>query len=394
MRITLLLAFFSLSSSVFGQIDQSLLVIGRTTGSKTFYDGNSTRIFGFAQTLGAAIDIPGPTLIVNEGDSIEIDFWNMSQGAPHTIHLHGLDVNQENDGVPALSWDVGHNQHGFYKFKAPHPGTYLYHCHVVSTIHVQAGMYGVIIVRPANGSSNLTWLGGETFDVDFLFTCSEVDTNWHTDGVLDHPYDTINPMMAVMVPSSYAPQYYLVNGLSDTQLSNPANYFVAGENNKVLARLVNVGYYGVRYIFPSALNARTVSSDGRPLPMEYLSDTVEVMPGERYGTLLQLGSDSLYPVTIEYFNLNTQTVTSIQTAYIRTSGLGIELNEEINNVISPNPSNGIFYSNTDFEEPYTVYTLLGEARLTSQSKVIDIQHLPDGMYILKYRSSIVKLIKR
>lgn len=394
MRIRLLFVFFSITSSLFGQIDQSLLVIGRTTGTKTFYDGNTTRIFGFAQTLGAPIDVPGPTLIVKEGDSVEIDFWNMSQGAPHTIHLHGLDVNQENDGVPMLSWDVDHNQHGFYKFKAPHPGTYLYHCHVVSTIHVQAGMYGVIIVQPSNGASNLTWLGGENFDIDFLFTSSEVDTNWHTDAVLDHPYDTINPMMAVMVPSSYAPQYYLVNGLSDTQLSNPANYFIAAENDKVLARLVNVGYYGVRYIFPSTINARTVSSDGRPLPLEYVSDTVEVLPGERYGTLLQLGSDSIYPVRVEYFNLNTQAVTSIQTAYIRTSGLGIELLKEEKIVISPNPSKGLFFANVDFEEPYTVYNLLGEARLTSQSNVIDIQDFPDGVYLLKYRSSIVKLIKR
>ena len=148
-RLLILTAISLFTIDCYSQIDYSKLIIGRNNGTMVLHDGNITDIFGFAETLGESISLPGPTINITEGDSVQIDFWNVSQGAPHTIHLHGLDVNQENDGVPALSYEVHHMDHGYYKFKAPHPGTYIYHCHVVSTIHVQAGMYGVIIVKPS-----------------------------------------------------------------------------------------------------------------------------------------------------------------------------------------------------------------------------------------------------
>ena len=165
------LFFFLLLFPVFAsqaQIDTTVLVIGRTTGTQYFPDGNYATIFGFIYDIIYPVEIPGPTLTFTEGDSVEIDFWNFSQGAPHTIHLHGLDVNQENDGVPMLSFVVNHMEHGYYKFKAPHPGLYLYHCHVLSPLHVQAGMYGMIVIEPASGL-NEAWLGGPQYDKAFNF---------------------------------------------------------------------------------------------------------------------------------------------------------------------------------------------------------------------------------
>jgi len=117
--------FLILSLDVYSQ--QVRQIIGRNVGWKTLSDGNNVRVFGFADNLSQYPDVPGPTLEFTEGDSVIIDFWNISQGAPHTIHLHGLDVNQENDGVPHLSFEVHHMEHGFYRFRAPAAGTYLYH---------------------------------------------------------------------------------------------------------------------------------------------------------------------------------------------------------------------------------------------------------------------------
>ena len=96
MRTTLLFVFVFYMYNVWSQIDYSKLIIGRNMGTHTFHDGEQTRIFGFTETLSAATKIPGPTIYLNSGDSVKLDFWNMSQGAPHTIHLHGLDVNQQN----------------------------------------------------------------------------------------------------------------------------------------------------------------------------------------------------------------------------------------------------------------------------------------------------------
>ena len=390
-KLYFILAFLAVQNT-YAQIDYSKTIIGRNTGTKTLHDGNITKIMGFAESLGELIDAPGPTLYMNEGDSVRIDFWNVSQGAPHTIHLHGLDVNQQNDGVGALSFEVFHQEHGFYNFKAPHAGTYMYHCHVVSTIHVQAGMFGVLVVRPTDGNPNQAWTGGETYDKELIITSSEIDTNWHTEAVLDHEHDTINPV-PMIVPDDYTPQYFMVSGLSNTQLSDPLNFYWAGENQKVYLRLINAGYYGMRYIYPSSVSARTISSDGRPLPTEQIYDTLEVYPGERYGTMLQLGSDPFYTVDVEYFNLNTNVVESTQTYTIRTSMADVETLNKVTFDVFPVPSNsGLFYSSNEFETDYEVYSITGNKIYKGKASVIDLSKQPKGVYILNYQGETKKLI--
>ena len=61
--IIILLSTYQVSS----QIDYSKLIIGRTTGSKTLHNGVIVDIWGFAETLGEQIDIPGPTIELIEG---------------------------------------------------------------------------------------------------------------------------------------------------------------------------------------------------------------------------------------------------------------------------------------------------------------------------------------
>jgi FtsP/CotA-like multicopper oxidase with cupredoxin domain len=383
----LLIIFLLLSSDhMMAQIDQSILVIGRNVGTHTFHDGEQTRIMGFTSSLSADTKIPGPTLIMNSGDSVEIDFWNMSQGAPHTIHLHGLDVDQQNDGVPMLSFEVDHQEHGYYYFKAPHPGTYLYHCHVGSAIHLQAGMYGLLIVRPTDGNSLLNWDGGESYDREFSLLASEIDTVWHNDTVLDHVHDMDMPLY---VPTSFKPQYFLINGMSGTQLqSTNANMYVL-PNEKVYMRLANIGYYGVRYIFPASLNARTVASDGRPLPAEFELDTIEVLPGERYETFVQIGNDPEYDLIVQHFDLNTQLVAEEQEMNFILSAAG--LSELKIPTIYPNPSFGIFFLSESMD--FAVFNTDGRMVLRDHSDRIDLGSYSSGVYVLRIGDQSYRLIK-
>ncbi|MFN5784468.1 MAG: multicopper oxidase domain-containing protein [Flavobacteriia bacterium] len=374
----------------FDQIDYTKLIIGRNQGTHTFPDGEQTRIMGFTESLSAPTKVPGPTIIINSGDSIKIDFWNMSQGAPHTIHLHGLDVDQQNDGVGMLSFEVEHDQHGYYYFKAPHPGTYLYHCHVGSTVHLQAGMYGLVIVRPSNGNTLLNWDGGEYYNKEFALLTSEIDTVWHNDTILDQNHD-MAMQMPYYVPQVFKPQYFLINGLSGPQLSDPANYLFALQNEKVYMRLANIGYYGTRFIFPSQLNARTVASDGRPLPFETFSDTVEVLPGERYEAFLQLGTDTFYPFVVEHFNLNTQIVESQQTMTIQTSLLNLEGNLSPTFNLHPNPSRDLFIFDGDITESYSVQQIDGRELFRSMSNLIDMSKYPTGIYCVLYKGQLKKI---
>ncbi len=308
----------SIAFSVFSQETVNISLIARNTGEKVLANNDTIRVFGFAESLGEQPGVPGPTLIANEGDSVHIDLWNVSQGAPHTIHLHGLDVDQPNDGVPHLSFDVPHFEHGFYHFKAPHAGTYLYHCHVVSTIHVQAGMYGLIIIKPSDGS-NTTWNGGFPYTEEHAYFLSEIDTAWHTDEVLLHDHDTSLAIHLVEIPK-FKPQFFLINGFSDQQLIDENIAFDSKVNQTDYVRLANIGYCGTRVIFPPELNAKIVSSDGRPLNNIEVTDTVPLYPGERYGVLTEASMEFQGQIKFEYFDLNTMKIKNMQVVPVNVNG--------------------------------------------------------------------------
>jgi FtsP/CotA-like multicopper oxidase with cupredoxin domain len=321
------------------QQDINLLLIARNTGKKVLANNDTVRVFGFAQSLSKQPNVPGPTIYANEGDSVHIDLWNVSQGAPHTIHLHGLDVDQQNDGVPHLSFDVPHMEHGFYHFKAPHAGTYLYHCHVASTIHVHAGMYGLIIIRPSDGS-NTTWNGGHTYVQEHAYILSEIDTTWLRDSVLLHRHDTSVAITEVKLPK-YDPQFFLINGFSDQQLADEEVKFESNIGQVDYIRFANVGYCGLRVIFPPELDARIISSDGRPFDEIEKADTVYLYPGERYGVLTEPRSEFKGQIRFEYLDLNTMRLRNTQMVPVNVNdAVGVhELNEnEFPFKILPNPS--------------------------------------------------------
>jgi FtsP/CotA-like multicopper oxidase with cupredoxin domain len=337
MIVKILVAILFVLGLVFTHAQTNVFLIGRTLGEKIIANGDTMRVFGFAPNLSAHPPIPAPLIEANQGDSVHIDFWNVSQLHHHTIHLHGLDVNQANDGVPMLSFDVDHMEHGWYHFKAPHAGTYLYHCHVGSTLHLQAGMYGPVIIRPSDGS-NTTWDGGYAFDTETMLFMSEFDTFWHTDSILDHEHDNTAVHDSLVIPR-YNPDYFAINGLSDQQLvdtiqllskTNYINYF----------RLVNIGYCSNKVIFPSSLNATVVDSDGRPLPITEYSDTVEIYPGERYGVLAESATPVLDSIEVHYFDMMTGALKDIQ--YVKVD-IRIPNNvDELPNLtdlqIAPNPT--------------------------------------------------------
>lgn len=338
MKVILLLAALFSVFQLTAQQDLDVFLIARNTGSKVLANNDTIRVFGFAENLGSQPGVPGPTITANEGDSVHIDVWNVSQGAPHTIHLHGLDVDQQNDGVPHLSFDIPHMEHGYYHFKAPHAGTYLYHCHVASTIHVQAGMYGLIIIKPTDGS-NTTWNGGYEFTEEHSYFLSEIDTNWHTDSVLMHDHDTTFGIHYVEIPK-FNPQFFLINGLSDQQLTAAGENFISAVNQVDYSRFANIGYSGLRIVFPSGLNAQIIDSDGRPLPVIENSDTLYIYPGERFGVLTEPSFEFDDEITFDYFDLNTFSIRNTQVIPVSVQGsvglTDISINE-LAIKIAPNP---------------------------------------------------------
>jgi FtsP/CotA-like multicopper oxidase with cupredoxin domain len=90
---------------------------------------------------------PGPEIRVPEGDWVQVNFSNKTTEL-HTIHWHGIMLANEMDGVPnGTQWGVGYNQTFKYLFRAQPAGTHFYHCHNMTDLHVQAGMFGALIIE-------------------------------------------------------------------------------------------------------------------------------------------------------------------------------------------------------------------------------------------------------
>jgi len=387
----LIVLYFIALTHVTAQIDQEELIYAKMDIAPQYelWDGNKTMLMGFTSLIGKPITLQAPRLIFNEGDSIKLSLWNFSQGAPHTIHLHGLDVNQQNDGVPSLSFEVEHDETGHYYFKAPHPGTYIYHCHVVSALHVQAGMYGLVIVKPSNGS-NTTWDGGYTYDNDVAWLTSELDTLWHHDTIINHPHD---PLATTMEIQNYYPNYFLVNGFSKQQIYEDNNSTINSAANEVtLLRLANIGNYGNRIILPSTLNSKIISSDGRPLQTEYFSDTIVILPGERYQVLLTPTIEFQDSIEVEYFSLNTENIEGIEKIPVDINEfLTTKLNVIENDfLVYPSPTNNkITVETNNTNGTIYIYSSIGQLKLsldTKGSKYIDVSNWDKGIYFISFKS--------
>jgi zinc transporter, ZIP family len=93
--------------------------------------------------------VPGPAIVVNQGDTIVLDYTNDGP-IPDSIHLHGVhDIPVSMDGVGGISQSlVPHGGHYVYRFVADQPGTFIYHTHDNEAM-LDSGLYGAIIVEPS-----------------------------------------------------------------------------------------------------------------------------------------------------------------------------------------------------------------------------------------------------
>jgi FtsP/CotA-like multicopper oxidase with cupredoxin domain/zinc transporter ZupT len=94
--------------------------------------------------------VPGPTLVVHQGDRVVIDFRN-AMNVPDTVHLHGIHgAPPEMDGVAGISQPmVAPGERFRYAFTAKQSGTFIYHSHDNERL-VNSGLYGAIVVLPAH----------------------------------------------------------------------------------------------------------------------------------------------------------------------------------------------------------------------------------------------------
>ena len=92
---------------------------------------------------------PGPELRAHRGDLVEVTLVNKDIGDGATIHWHGVDVPNAEDGVAGITQDsVAPGQRYVYRFRPEQAGTFWYHTHQDASKGVKLGLYGALVILP------------------------------------------------------------------------------------------------------------------------------------------------------------------------------------------------------------------------------------------------------
>jgi FtsP/CotA-like multicopper oxidase with cupredoxin domain len=95
--------------------------------------------------------IPGPEIRVRQGDLVEATLVNEDIDEGVTVHWHGVDVPNAEDGVAGVTQNaVKPGERYVYRFRAEQLGTFWYHSHQVSSTQVRRGLYGAFVIEPRN----------------------------------------------------------------------------------------------------------------------------------------------------------------------------------------------------------------------------------------------------
>ena len=137
-------------------------------------------------------ELPAPLIVLREGQELYLTLTNVTMVMrpdlfdAHSVHWHGFpNAAPIFDGVPESSVSPNMGASFTYYYKAAHPGTYFYHCHVEAAEHMQMGMIGNLWVTPKqNQTLNDTYAyndgdGSTQYDHEWPIQLTGFDSIFH-----------------------------------------------------------------------------------------------------------------------------------------------------------------------------------------------------------------------
>jgi FtsP/CotA-like multicopper oxidase with cupredoxin domain len=224
-----------------------------STGGNAFVPAN------IAGASCPTMQLPGPTLVVTEGDSITVNLTNnLPVSAGNTSMLFpGFQVSSSGGTAGLLAQEAAPGATVTYTFTASTPGTHTYYSGTQGDLQVEMGMYGALIVLPANvpsacnggifaqnvaaarahgeGDYRLAHAAydhpGTCYDREYLFQFSEMDPRIHRQA--EEQVQALGDCSAVLASAChlnvatepYHPAYFMINGRSMPDDMDP-NYAV------------------------------------------------------------------------------------------------------------------------------------------------------------------------
>ena len=196
--------------------------------------------------------VPGPTLVVRQGDRVVIDYRN-ELDIPDTIHLHGIHgIADDMDGVPGSSQAMVPPHATYrYAFTASQPGTFIYHTHDRKAV-LNAGLYGGIIVMPTHPRPE------EVANRDYL----EIISAWYINSAGESAF-TLN-----------GKEYPATKSLD------------VREGDRMRIRWINISAENFHTMHTHGHDMRVIARDAQPTTGLDREDTIMLGPGQRADTMI------------------------------------------------------------------------------------------------------------
>src|SRR5579875_1925318 len=219
--------------------------------------------------------VPGPVLRVRQGQTVHFTLVNDGT-MPHSIDFHAAQtpwsVNYQ-DVAPGKSFS--------FDWKANYPGVFMYHCGAPTVIyHMANGMYGAIIVDPAQG-----WTPAR----EFVLVQSEFYTTRLPDGSYAVDPNKLN---------AGDPDYVVFNGYANQYKTSP---LVAKAGQRIRIFVVNAGptLFSAFHVIGAIFSDTYI--DGNPANHMVGDQTVTVPPGGGVVVELTIPQAGLYPFVTHSF---------------------------------------------------------------------------------------------
>jgi manganese oxidase len=188
-------------------------------------DGASIYSWGYSGASGQ-MQLPGPTLIVNQGTLVTVTLTNnLPVAAGNTsIVFPGQQVTATGGVAGLLTNEAQPGGSVTYAFTATRPGTFQYHSGTRTDLQIEMGLYGALIVLPASstgctkGAYSLAGsayndipgaaVNPSCYDREYLFVLSEMQIEIHQ--AVEAQASGAGPIDVAMEP--YTPEYWMING--------------------------------------------------------------------------------------------------------------------------------------------------------------------------------------
>ena len=343
-------------------------------GFATMGDGSARYIFGFADITGLATSTqaerdaavqagmlahewPGPTIELEQGQEFYLSLTNVGMMMrpdlfdPHTVHFHGYPQSSTVfDGLPESGLSIGMGATLTYYYKLNDPGTYMYHCHVEATEHMQMGMLGNLYIKAGqnkladgtdlNGFAHATGNqyayndgdGSTYYDVDYPIQLGSFDSGFHdaSENTQTLPFalmvdnypmingrgypDTVDPREDTFPPTEGSNNSYVPT-------SQPVSSLItANAGDKVLLRISNLAITRFYTLQSLGIPMQVVGKDAKQLRtadgatnLYYDTNSVTLGGGESYDVILDVPATAasedvfyLYTSNLNYLSNDTE----------------------------------------------------------------------------------------